>query len=79
MPDFAVEVKSPDDGYAELRDKAHFYLQHGCKLVWLVYPPKRIVEVVQPDNQIDLLVVGDILDGGDVLPGFRLSVETLFR
>jgi Uma2 family endonuclease len=78
MPHLAVEIKSPDDTYLSLRDKAEYYLQHGCALVWLIYPEKRIVEVYQPGKDIDLLVAGDTLSGGEVLPGFTLTVEGVF-
>ena len=53
-------------------------MQHGCPIVWLVYPEKRIVEVYQHGKDIDLLVAGDTLSGGEVLPGFSLAVEVLF-
>ena len=53
-------------------------MQHGCPIVWLVYPEKRIVEVYQHGKDIDLLVAGDTLSGGEVLPGFSLAVEALF-
>ena len=78
MPDLAVEIKSPDDTYLSMRDKADYYVQHGCLIVWLVYPEKRIVEVYQSGNDLDLLVAGDVLSGGEVLPGFSLAVEVLF-
>jgi Uma2 family endonuclease len=78
MPDLAVEIKSPDDTYMSMRDRATYYVQHGCMIVWLIYPEKRIVEVYQSGNNIDLLVAGDTLSGGEVLPGFNLAVEVLF-
>jgi len=78
MPNLAVEIKSPDDTYMSMRDKAEYYVQHGCTMVWLIYPEKRIVEVYQPDKDIDLLVAGDMLSGREVLPGFMLAVEVVF-
>ena len=78
MPNLAVEIKSPDDTYMSLRDKAAYYVQHGCNMVWLIYPEKRIVEVYQPGKDIDLLVAGDTLSGGEVLPGFTLAVAVIF-
>jgi len=73
-----TEIKSPDDTYMSLRDKAEYYVQHGCAMVWLIYPEKRIVEVYQPGTDIDLLVAGDTLSGGEVLPEFTLAVEVVF-
>lgn len=78
MPDLAVAIKPPDDTYMSMRDKAEYSMQHGCLMVWLVYPEKRIVESYQPGQDIDLLVAGDTLSGGEVLPGFTLTVEVVF-
>jgi Uma2 family endonuclease len=82
MPDLAVEVKSPDDSISLLRAKAAFYLANGSRMVWLVYPEQRLVEVYRPDVDIVLLVDNeerhDVLDGGDVLPGFQLSLHDIF-
>lgn len=78
MPDLAVEIKSPDDTYRSLRDKAEYYVQHGCAIVWLIYPEKRLAEVYTPGSDINLLLPGDRLDGGAVLPGFTLPVEVVF-
>lgn len=78
FPDLAVEVKSPDDSYREMRDKADYYLANGVRLVWLVYPEKRIVEAYLGSGEIQILTAEDTLDGGDVLPGFSMAVTEIF-
>lgn len=78
MPDLAVEVKSPDDRWKDLREKARYYLAHGCKMVWLVHPEKRFVEVYTADEEL-VLFEDDLLDGGDVLPGFQMRVRDIFE
>jgi len=78
MPDFAIEIKSPDDTYTLMREKATYYLQHGTRLVWLVYPDKRMVEVYQAGADIAFFLMGDTLTGGDLLPDFRLPVADIF-
>lgn len=77
MPDLAVEIKSPDDSHKELRDKAHYYMQHGTRLVWIVNPAKRFVIVLTPDDE-DVLMDGETLTGGDVLPGFEVPLRDIF-
>ncbi|MBC7810530.1 MAG: Uma2 family endonuclease [Burkholderiales bacterium] len=79
MPDLAIEVKSPDDTYKEMREKAAFYLANGARMVWLVYPEKRMVEVYRLDADIDILTNGDVIDGADVLPGFTLAISDMFN
>lgn len=78
MPDLVVEIKSPDDTYKAMHDKADYYLAHGVRMVVLLYPEKRLVEVRTPDDR-QLLTDGDTLDGGDVLPGFSLAVSDIFN
>ncbi|MBL8146404.1 MAG: Uma2 family endonuclease [Anaerolineae bacterium] len=37
MPDIAAELKSPDDSYKVMREKADYYLANGAHLVWLIF------------------------------------------
>jgi Uma2 family endonuclease len=78
IPDFIVEVKSPDDTYEDMREKARFYTERGVRLVLLVFPRPRTVEVYRPGVPLDILTVEDTLEGYDVLPGFSLPVARLF-
>ena len=82
MPDLAVEVKSPNDSYTQIRRKALLYLERGTAIVWLVYPERRQVEVCALDADGDMTreVIGadGELSGGDVLPGFTLPLLRLF-
>lgn len=77
MPDLAIEIKSPDDSLKEMREKAVYYLANGARLVWLIYPEKRLVTVLTKDSE-DILTEDDTLDGGDVLPGFTMPVRDIF-
>ncbi len=78
MPDLVVEVKSPHDTYKEMRDKAAYYLANGARLVWLVYPEKRLVVLLSKEAE-DLLAENDTLTGGEVLPGFAVTVSEMLK
>ena len=77
MPDLAVEVQSPGQSDKLMADKAAYYLANGTRMVWLVYPEKRIVEVLTPDDR-QLLNDENTLSGGDVLPNFSLPIREIF-
>jgi Uma2 family endonuclease len=77
-PDLAIEVKSPTDSKRELRRKAEDYLRFGTKMVWLVFPDEKQVEVYVPGQDVREVGIDGILDGGDVLPGFMLPVRDIF-
>ncbi len=78
FPDLAVEIKSPDDSIRKLREKAEFYLENGVAVVWLIYPEQQMVEVYMPDGDVEILLAGDVIDGGEVLPGFSMPVVEIF-
>jgi Uma2 family endonuclease len=79
VPDLVVEVVSPNDRPTEVEDKVARYLAAGARLVWVTYPRRRLVRVHAPGRAPQDLSEGDALDGEDVLPGFRLPVDDIFR
>jgi len=78
MPDLAVEIKSPNDSYVGMRDKAAYYISNGARMVWLIYPEKRLIDVYRQGADLQILNEHEIFDGGDVLPGFTLPVREVF-
>ena len=46
-------------------------------MVWLIIPDKRLVEVHKP-NGYEILTENDVLSGGDVAPGARISGSPAF-
>jgi Uma2 family endonuclease len=77
-PDLAVEVVSPNDLVGELDKKIDEYLRAGVRLVWIVRPAARAVQVFRGDRSESWLWATDELSGEDVLPGFRCKVDDLF-
>lgn len=77
-PDFAVEVLSPSNRLAEVREKIALYLRAGVPLVWLVDPRARAVTVYIAGQEPLVLYQDATLDGGEVIPGFRLPVAHIF-
>lgn len=78
MPDLAVEIKSPSDTITDMRETAAYYLANGSRLVWLVYPNYRLVEVYRTDADIEFFGEDDTLTGGEALPDFTLPVREIF-
>lgn len=78
-PDLAIEIASPDDSRPQLAAKARGYLAAGALLVWVVWPKRKCVEVFRPGSSPQLLGPESALDGGEVLPGFRLPVALVFQ
>jgi Uma2 family endonuclease len=77
-PDLAVEVVSPNDRYEEVMDKVLEWLEAGCRMVIVVNPRIRNVNVYRSLEEIVILTEADILDGGDVVPGWSMPVRNIF-
>ncbi len=53
-------------------------LAAGTKLVWVVLPKRPVIKVYRSLTDVTILTDKDELDGGDVMPGFRLPVARVF-
>ena len=78
-PDLAVEVVSPSDRFRDVIAKVRDYLDAGTPLTWYFDPESRTVAVFRPGQPVRFLDADDVLDGEDVLPGFRLPLSDIFR
>jgi len=77
-PDLAVEIVSPSQKEPQMLAKANEYFHYGTQVVWLVYPRQKTIEVHTPGKAIKY-GLGDTIPGGDLLPGFSLSVSQVFE
>ena len=78
VPNLVVEIASPSNSAHEVRDKARMWLSFGVRIVWVVYPDARAVELHSGDGERRMLAESDTLDGGDALPGFSCQVGDIF-
>ena len=77
-PDLAVEINSPGDTFSEVEEKVTEWLEAGAKMVWIVGPKLKTVTVYRSLTDVVTLTEKDVLDGGDVVPGFQIPVAEIF-
>ena len=77
-PDLAVEVLSDSNTVAEIDRKLQEYFEAGCRLAWIVDPKTQTADVHTSATECRHLRPSQSLDGGDVLPGFKLPLKELF-
>jgi Uma2 family endonuclease len=78
LPDLAVEVISAGNTRAEMSRKRTEYFEAGVRLLWFVDPDAQTATAYTGPDNSHALSRNDSLDGGAVLPGFRLSLNDLF-
>lgn len=78
IPGLVVEVVSPGNSAAELRRRTRDYVDAGVEQVWIVWPDDRSVSVHAGSLTATELTSEDVLEGGELLPGFSVRVADLF-
>ena len=77
-PLIAVEIASPDQSRKLLRDDCAWYVANGVALALLVDPENKSILVYRPGVEPERRAGADIVEFGDVLPGFQFVVQDLF-
>ena len=77
-PDLAVELLSPGDRAGRVRKKTLQWLNCGARQVWIVDPKDGTVSVHRSEQDVTRFSGADHLEAGDLLPGFRLSLDRIF-
>jgi Uma2 family endonuclease len=76
-PDFCMEVVSPSERRDGLERKREDYLASGTRILWFVDPQRGTVTVHAPDAPPRVLRDDDVLELGDIIPGFHCTVADL--
>jgi len=77
-PELVVEVFGEKETWDELAEKIKDYHEFGIDMVWVVDPDSQTVKLHPRGGQEKILSKDDTLDGGVVLPEFRVPLTELF-
>lgn len=77
-PDLAVEVLSPSNSLAKIRDKMREYFERGVHMVWIVDPEARTLTIYRSRDEGMVLHEAALVQVDDVLAEFRCQVADLF-
>ena len=79
IPDLVVEVISPRDTDRTIQRKLREYFAAGVRQVWVVRPLDESISIYDSPKSVRILGADEELDGGDILPGFRIPIAPIFR
>lgn len=77
-PDLIVETLNPTNTPAEMARKRLEYFAAGVRLIWEIDITAKSAAVYEELDSVTVLAENAVLDGGEVLPGFELSLKKLF-
>lgn len=78
-PDLAVEIELSSSRKQGGRRRIDEYLEAGVRLVWAIHARRRSATVYRSDGSTAEVDEDGVLDGEDVVPGFRLPLADLLR
>lgn len=78
-PDFVVELRSPSDGLAPIRDKMREYMDNGARLGWLIDTRERQVHVYRAEGDVVVLEEPGNCFADPQLPGFVLDLTPIWN
>lgn len=77
-PQLIVEVASSNERREAMSERIRRYQEWGVPLIWVFDPQSRHVHVFRRGELPRMLKENEFLDGGPLLPGFRLLVGDVF-
>ena len=78
IPELAIEVLSKGNTPCEIALKLQEYFRAGVLVVWVINPKTQTAEVYTSPTRKRQIGKDGALDGGAILPGFKLSLKDLF-
>jgi Uma2 family endonuclease len=78
-PEAVFEVKSRDDRWSRIHEKAAEYLEAGVRVICVLDPDTETVAVHHSERPVQSLKADDELTLPDVLGDFRVAVSDFFR
>ncbi|WP_250122224.1 Uma2 family endonuclease [Chroococcidiopsis sp. CCMEE 29] len=78
-PDFVLELMSPTDSLMTTKNKMQEYMENGVRLGWLINPNTHSAEIYRQGQSVEFLQSPIKLLGEDILPGFALNLQLLWK
>ena len=78
VPKLVIDIASSNDRRCDMRLRTTAYLKLGVDSIWIPDPFKKEVQVICRTTHTLALGKWQILQGGTLLPGYRIEVEKIF-
>lgn len=78
IPEFVIEIISGNDNINKVEAKITEYYKAGVKVVWLIFPEEKMVQVYTSRRNVKICLDNDVCSAQPVLDGFEIGVDELF-
>jgi Uma2 family endonuclease len=77
-PDFVIELRSPSDSLAELKEKMEQWIANGAQVGWLIDPEEKTVYAYRPGESPEVHHHPTSVQGSGVVAGFELVMTRVW-
>jgi Uma2 family endonuclease len=77
-PELVVEIKSDDTSWKKMQEKVDEYHEFGVDMVWVADPDSETLRVYPKNGGMFVIPKDGEIDGGNILPGFRVNIADFF-
>lgn len=78
-PDLAIEVVESDDSFYRVDAMLGDLMGAGCRMMVIINPIARSATVFRSSSRGCILTIDGVLDGGDIVPGWKLPLREVFE
>ncbi|MBK8565437.1 MAG: Uma2 family endonuclease [Saprospiraceae bacterium] len=80
VPEFVIEVVSPNDKINQIQEKIKEYFAAGVKIIWLIFPHSQNVYIYRNLSQHIEECSGDqICSAEPIVEGFKMKAADIFK
>lgn len=79
VPEFIIEVISPNDQINRVKNKVYEYFDAGVKVLWHVFPEQQVVEVYRSPEDLEVCSGGKLCSAEPVVKGMVMPAAEVFK
>ena len=79
VPEFIIEVISPNDQINRVKNKVYEYFNAGVKVLWHIFPEQQVVEVYRSPEDLEVCSGSKLCSAEPVVEGLVIKAEEIFK
>jgi hypothetical protein len=77
-PDLGIHIIGSSQNFVSISSKVIRDMRNGSQLVWVIVPEDQAI-IIYSRKGMRMLGIDDVLDGGEVIPGFMITVREVMQ
>ncbi len=79
IPEFIIELISPNDQINRVKNKVYEYFHAGVKVLWHIFPEQHVVEVYRSPEDVEVCSGSKLCSAEPVVKGMLMPAAEVFK